>query len=60
MYLSNGGQALMERFSQDQIKIIQGIINPGEWQLIFNQRRSDVNFALEIIDSASLWKDMVI
>lgn len=54
MYLSDGGQALMERFSQDQIKIIQGIINPGEWQLIFNQRRSDVNFALEIIDSASL------
>lgn len=54
LYLSSNSDALLSRMSNEQILIIQAVISPAEWQLIFTKRPADVEFCTRILTGSGL------
>lgn len=54
MYLSKGGQRMIDRFSDDQMKIIGQTIDVDVWRKKFANNKGDVEFVKQVLTGAGL------
>lgn len=54
LYLSTGGENLMNRFNDDHAKMIGHIIDPGFWMKKFKKSDDDVEYIRNILEQAGL------
>lgn len=54
LYLSGGADNLFDRLNEEQGKLIQSVINPSKWQVIFMRKTEDVDFVRDILENSGI------
>jgi hypothetical protein len=54
LYLCEGGETLMDKFTEDHSKMIGPIIDPGFWMKKFKNNSNEVDFIKDVLSQAGL------
>lgn len=54
LYLSSGGEKLLNKFNEDHAKIIGNVIDPGFWMKKFKKSDEDVDYIKSILEQGNL------